>query len=463
MTHLQKIILFSVGLGTFVGGLNTSIVNTVLPEIQNALQLPLTSVQWIVTIYPLILCGFVLPMGRLGDLIGHKKVFLIGLFLLSLFSLGCGLAENLTVILISRALQALGGAMIMAAGPSILTASFPNEQRGKVLGLSATVIYIGVSLGPVLGGWLTTWLGWSSIFYLYIPFTILAMYFGMRFIPQTEQKNHIKFDFMGGTLFLVSITLLLLSLNQGPVSHWSPLWLVVLILSLIFAVLFIWAELKSSVPMLQLSLLKNQVISLAILANVSNYIAMFFFYSLIPLYLVQAMHLPLSVVGTILAIAPLSMLVVAGFSGNISDRIGTRIPTTVGMGIVTLGLLIIPLFHSKISIPLIMISCVLTGVGSGFFTSPNNSAVYGATPTTMRGIASGLTGTARYLGQAVGVTLASVLFEYFQKLPLAADANHITFAFFLTILVGAGIGLIGTVLSFFTVPKKAKIIASNTR
>lgn len=454
MTHFQKKILLSVGLGTFVSGLNTSIVNTVLPEIQNVLQLPLTSVQWIVSIYTLILCGLILPMGRLGDLIGHRKVYLVGLLLLSVFSIGCGFSQSLSMILIYRALQAIAGAMVMAAGPSILTAAFPHEQRGKVLGLMAATVYVGISLGPVLGGWLTTWMGWSSIFYSYIPFTILAMYFGFRFVPQTEKKPRVRFDFLGGFLFLTSLTLFLLALNRGPISQWSAVWLAILVLSVIFGLLFVWTESKTSVPMIRLTLLKNHVISLAILANMSNYIAMFFYYSLIPIYLVQAMNFPLSKVGTVLAVAPFSMLVFASFSGYISDSIGTRIPTTIGMGILTLGLFILPVFQSGMTLNLIVISCILVGMGSGLFTSPNNSAVFGATPSTMRGIASGLTGTARYLGQAIGVTLASVLFEYFQKSSPAINSNTITYAFQHTMLVGSGIGLIGTVLSFFTVPRK---------
>lgn len=458
MTRIQKVILFSVSLGILVGGLNTSIVSTVLPEIQKDLQLPLTSVQWIVTIYTLILCGFILPMGRLGDLIGHKKVYQTGLLLFSLFSIGCGLTQDLYVILFSRAFQALGGAMIMAAVPAILTTAFPNEQRGKALGLMASTVYVGLSLGPVLGGWLTAWMGWSSIFYINLPFTLIALYIGYRFIPSSKPQTLVRFDFAGGILFLMSLTLMLLALNQGPISGWSGLWLAVLFLSILFGLLFVWIESKTSVPMLQLTLLKNQVISLGILANISNYIVMFFFYSLLPLYLVQAMGIPVFKVGTILAIAPITMLGIATFSGHISDRIGTRIPTTVGMAVLTMGVFIFPLFQSGITIHLVMISCVLIGVGSGLFTSPNNSAVFGATPSSMRGIASGLTGTARYLGQAIGLTLAAVLFEQFQKWPLALNANHINFAFQQTMLIATGIGLVGIVLSFFTVPGKKRAV-----
>lgn len=457
----QKVMLFSISLGSLVSGLNTSIVFAVLPDIQKDFQLPLTSVQWVITIYSLILCCFILPMSRVGDLIGHKKVYIMGLLLLCLFSIGCGLSHGLLLILISRAFQALGAAMIMAASPAILTASFPNEQKGRVLGLMVSSVYIGSLLGPVLGGWLTTWLGWSWIFYLNIPITILALYCGFRFIPRLETKSQVRFDFAGGFLFIVSLTLLLLALNQGPISGWSAVWVAVLCLSVIVGLLFVWMEFRTPFPMLQLSLLKNHMISFALLANISNYIVMFFLYSLLPIYLVQAMSFSLSKVGTILGLVPLSMLVFATLSGRLSDRIGTRIPTTVGMGVLTIGLLILPLFHSGMSLHLIVISSVLMGVGSGFFISPNNSAVFGATPSTMRGTASGLTGTARYLGQVIGLTLASALFEQFQKVPSALNVNHIAFAFQQTMLIGAGIGLVGTILSFLTVPKKEATVSSN--
>jgi MFS family permease len=229
-TNQKWLVLVAIGIGTFMTALDTSVVNTVLPTIGRTFSQTITSVEWVVTIYLLVLSGLLLSFGRLGDMRGHKIIYLSGFGVFVLSSAFCGLAPSVASLVAFRALQALGAAMLAANSPAILTKSFPASQRGQALGLQATMTYLGLTVGPSLGGWLASLLGWRVVFYINLPVGVLAIWLSLRFIPNdTVRKPSEQFDYFGALTFLLGLGTLLLGLNQGQDWGWTSLPILLLL------------------------------------------------------------------------------------------------------------------------------------------------------------------------------------------------------------------------------------------
>lgn len=220
MSIVQKsdhryLVLVTVGIGTFLSSLNTSITNTILPVIQHAFHLTMGQSEWIVLIYLLVLTLFLLPVGRLSDLVGHRTLFLFGFVLFTLSALFSGIAQSDLWLLIGRAMLALAGSMILAVGPALLTTSFAPSERGKVLGMQAIMTYIGLSLGPALGGWLAQSYGWQSTFLVTIPFGIAGLLLGLLSVPKIVVEHKKTFDRLGFVFFLIAMSSITLLLNSN--------------------------------------------------------------------------------------------------------------------------------------------------------------------------------------------------------------------------------------------------------
>src|SRR4030066_1060865 len=182
-------ILLAIGVGTFMTALDTSVANTVLPVIGKSFNESITSVEWVVTIYLLVLSGLLLSFGRLGDMRGHKTIYLSGFGIFIAGSLLSGIAPNIVSLIAFRGLQALGAAMLAANSPAILTKSFPAQQRGQALGLQATMTYLGLSVGPALGGWLASLFSWRVVFYINLPVGLAAIWLSIKFLPNDTSHS----------------------------------------------------------------------------------------------------------------------------------------------------------------------------------------------------------------------------------------------------------------------------------
>jgi EmrB/QacA subfamily drug resistance transporter len=239
-----------------------------------------------------------------------------------------------------RGLQALGAAMLAANSPAILTKSFPASQRGQALGLQATMTYLGLTVAPSLGGWLTDLFSWRAVFYINVPVGGLAFLLSWYFIPKDQpDEPGERFDYSGAFLFIMGLTTLLLGLNQGHAWGWSsPLILGLFALSSISLFSFINVEKRHPHPMLDLTLFRHPVFSASVVSALLNYIALFSILFLLPFYLLQGRGLSPSQAGLILTAQPLIMAIVAPISGTLSDRIGVQWPSVVGMAILSLGL-----------------------------------------------------------------------------------------------------------------------------
>jgi EmrB/QacA subfamily drug resistance transporter len=405
-------VLVAVGIGTFMTALDTSVVNMVLPVIGKNFNQNITVVQWVVTIYLLVLSGLLLSFGRLGDMRGHKIIYLVGFGIFMGGSFFSGAAPSVTVLIASRGLQALGGAILAANSPAILTKSFPAEQRGQALGLQATMTYLGLMAGPLVGGWLTSLLGWRAVFYMNLPVGVAAIWLTMRYIPRDiSHQSTEQFDYKGAVTFILGLGALLLGLNQGSDWGWTSLPSIILFGSAaLFLSLFISIESRIESPMLDLSLFRKLPFSLSTVSAIINYIGVYSCIFLMPYYLLQGRGFSSAQVGLILIAQPAVMAVIAPISGSLSDRIGTRIPAVFGMAVLSAGLYLLSHLSAQSSIGTIMLALAVVGLGTGIFISPNNSALMGSAPKSRQGIAAGILATGRSLGMVLGAGISGAVF-----------------------------------------------------
>lgn len=406
-------ILLSVGIGTFMTALDTSVVNTVLPLISYSLRVNISSVEWVITVYLLILSGLLLSFGRLGDLRGHKSLYIFGFIIFLFSSILCGFAPTIQLLILFRALQALGAAMLAANSPAILTKNFPATERGKALGLQATMTYLGLTVGPSFGGWLAMQFGWRLVFYINIPVALLAIYISFHSIPSdavAERNEH--FDIAGAILFLLGLSALLFALNQGYRFGWNSVLIISLLaLSIILLGIFVYVEWHAVNPMLDLSLFKKRGFSMAVSSAVFNYLGVFSVTFLMPFFLIQGRGMNAAQAGLILSAQPIIMAIIAPISGTLSDHIGTRIPSIIGMCILASGIILLSRLNGISTTLQIIFSMAAVGLGTGMFISPNNSALMGSAPRNRQGIAAGILATARNFGMVLGVGLSGAIFS----------------------------------------------------
>lgn len=451
-------VLLAIGIGTFMTALDTSVVNTVLPIINQTFGGEIASVEWVVIIYLLLVSGMLLSFGRLGDLRGQRLIYLAGFFGFILSSVLCGQARSTLELVIFRGIQALGAAMLSANSPAILTKSFPASQRGQALGLQATMTYLGLTVGPSLGGWLTDQFSWRAVFYINVPVGLLAFILSWRFVPRdTQTVSNERFDLPGAAIFMAGLVALLLGLNQGHNWGWSSLPILGLLLAaVILLALFVWVELHSPYPMLDLSLFSQRLFSTSTLAAVLNYVCVYTIIFIMPFYLIQARGFSASEAGLLLTAMPITMAILAPISGTLSDKIGARLPSTVGMLAIAAGLFMLSGLGPSSSNTQITLALVIAGAGIGVFISPNTSALMGAAPRRQQGIAAGVMATARNVGMVLGIGFAGAVFTTVLSNSAQAEFLAIFPAAQMAFLAAIVVAVIGAVVSL-TCPSQAVV------
>jgi EmrB/QacA subfamily drug resistance transporter len=402
--------LLTVGIGTFMSALNGSVVNAVLPVMRRGLHADFATIELVVTIYLLVVSGLLLLFGRLGDLRGHRTWFVSGLAGFAAASGLCCLAPDATFLILFRALQAIAAAMMFANSPAILTKSFPPEQRGQALGLQATMTYLGLTVGPSLGGLLAQRWGWRAVFAINVPIGAVAVFMALRFVQRETIEERGGVDVKGAALLFAGLGGLLLALHRGRAWSWGPPVIALLAASTVLLALFVAVERRARSPLLDLALFRERAFSAASASALLNYIAVYGILFLFPFYLIEVRGLGPARAGLLLTAQPLVMTVAAPLSGIASDRIGTRIPTTLGMALLAAGLLWLSRLDPRTPLIEAELALVLCGLGTGIFIAPNNSGLMGAAPRARQGIAAGVLATARNVGMAMGVGLAGAIF-----------------------------------------------------
>jgi EmrB/QacA subfamily drug resistance transporter len=405
-------ILAAVMVGAIMGPIDASIVNVVLPTIAQYFGVGVSAAEWVPMVYLLTIGSLLLFYGRLGDILGYKKIYLTGLAGFIVMSALCGLSPSIHWLIVFRALQGLSAGMLMSMPFAILTAAFPPRERGKALGINAISVSAGLALGPSLGGFLTSLLGWRFVFLINVPIGIAGLFWGSRIIPNVRGRRA-RIDLPGVFLGCLSLLFLLLFINRFHSSRTGPLT-VFLLFALIAAVAaFLKAESSVPEPMLNLGLFRSMTFSLANISALLNFMAQYIMVFLTPFYLQRVLHFEPDRMGLIMTSFPLAVMAVAPFSGALSDRIGTSLLACFGAGLCAVSLFLmgrLPAFAGPADV---VWRVAVFGLGTGIFQSPNNSAVMGSVPKQHLGIASGVLATVRTVGMVMGIAAGGAVLSAF--------------------------------------------------
>ena len=442
-------IMAALGVGTFVTALSNSVLNAILPLIATAFQTDISAVEWIITTFLLVQSGLLLTFGRLGDIVGHRRVYLAGLLIFIGSMLLCALAPSVLTLIGARILQAAGAAMFIANSSPIAMAVFPPSQRGRVLGIQATTVYLGLATGAPLGGFLADQLGWQSVFLIPIPFAALALLVSWQALRvETPPSRRERFDLVGAGVYLVGLIVVLLALNRGRSWGWtSELTLGCLLLGATLLAAFVIHERRTPSPMLNLSLFGQRAFTAPVISSMLNYAAAAGTTFILPFALIQGRGLSPGQVGLVLTSQPIVMAIMASVSGALSDKIGSRLPATLGMTILAVGLFLLSWMDPATPLPLISAGLAVVGLGIGLFTSPNNSAVLGAVGPERRGVASGILSTARTLGNVLGIASTAAVYATILATIGGDDPTNVVRASGYGLLFASGLALTGAITS----------------
>lgn len=412
-------ILLVVSIGALLSSMASSMINLALPTISRDFNISIEDSRWVAQAF-LLAVGVTLPIaGRIGEMMGHGRVYLLGHMVFGVCAILGGLAASFEWLVAARVLQGLGGAMIWSNGPALLTTTFPVQLRGRALGTALSSTYIGLTVGPSLGGLLVSALDWRWTFYFFGPTTAAVLWLGIRYMPRQPKSDSGSagwFDWLGGVFLLTTLPPLLVVMNQAQSWGWNNLqtWLFALF-GLIGLYVFTRVERRvkqtGNEPLLDLSLFRVKTFTLSVFSAFANYINLFIILILLPFYLEEGLGHSPSNTGLLLSIQPLVMAVCASPAGWLADRFGSRYPATVGMLVLTIGMLGLSGLGDATSPLHIAIWLIVVGLGTGIFISPNSSTLMGSAPKNRQGTAGSFMAQARVLGMLIGVAIGTSIFQ----------------------------------------------------
>lgn len=399
-------------MGVFLATIDGSIVNIALNTLVQDLHQPLAVIEWVVLAYMLTISTLMLSVGRLSDMIGKKKLFLAGMAIFTVGSGLCGLSPNVSWLIGFRVFQAVGASMIMALGTAIITETFPARERGKALGVIGTMVSIGIIAGPTIGGIILQSLSWHWLFFVNLPVGLIGIIMVFRFVPDQSSTTKQRFDFQGAASLFITMSSFLVALSLGQkfgFDQWSVYGLFGLCLLSLF--LFIMIERKTDNPMIDTKMFSNAQFSINLITGFLVFICTAGTMMILPLYLQNIMGYSPQQTGLLLAITPLIVAFIAPLSGALSDRVGSRPITTLGLGMLVVGYFAVSSLSETTSTLGYLVRFVPIGIGLGLFQSPNNSAVMGSASRERLGVASGLLSLTRTIGQTAGIALLGAFWE----------------------------------------------------
>ncbi|MBI3977767.1 MAG: MFS transporter [Chloroflexi bacterium] len=419
-----------VSVGMFLGAMESSGIVVALPEFGRLFAAGPETVLWVVLAYTLTLTGFLLTAGRIADVVGRKRVYMAGFLVFTLALALSTLAQELWQLVACRVLQGLGGAMLISNGNAIITAAFPDDERGKALGLAESVVGAGLMLGPIAAGFLLDLLDWRAIFYARIPIGLVGLVLAWAVLRETARPlGRVRFDVGGALTLFGGLVCLMIAINQGHRLGWgSPALLALGAAAIALLALFLAIEARTPDPVIDLRLFRNRAFS----AFSAVLLAYFIPYPAIPLvlpyYLVQGLAYTASAVGLFLAVIPILMFLLSPTVGTLSDRHGPWPLTTVGLALQAGGLFLISRLGADASGIQVVVALGVMGLGAGLFLTPTYSAVMGGVPPERIGTASALIATLRSIGMSTGQAMATAIFAVrrdFHELALAGSLDGV--------------------------------------
>ena len=443
-THNPWVVLVVICTAVFMLLLDTTIVNNAQVAIRQGLDADLTEIQWVLDSYILVYAVLLLSLGRLGDIFGRKRLFMLGMFIFTVASGLCGISSwagdligvsGINMLIAARVLQGVGGAMMMPQSLSLLTVVFPPEKRGTAIGIWGSVVGLGAVAGPLIGGYLVTEYAWEWVFLINLPVGVAALVAAFRIIPEsTDPQASRKLDWVGLTLSAVGIFGFVYGVIEGNIRGWSdPVIIGSIGLGLLLIVIFVWWEHRVPDPMMKVELFRNRnfllgnIVSLAVAFGM---LGIFF-----PLTIFLQGVLGYSAIKAGLAMSPMSITILfaAPFAGRLSDRVGTRWLIFAGLITQAIGILFIIRQTMLDATPWTLLPALaLTGLGMGFTFAPMTAAVMREVPPRIAGSASGILNTMRNIGQVLGIAVLGSVLQYrigveaddrLTSTPLTADSR----------------------------------------
>ncbi len=403
-------VLLATTISSFTTPFMGSSVNVALPMIARDYAMSALALSWVVSAFLLAAASMLLPIGRLADIHGRKSFFIAGSLLFAASSVLCLAAGSTGVFIAFRALQGVGGAMIFSAGTAMLVAAYPPEKRGSVLGINIAAVYIGLTVGPFIGGLLTEHIGWEAIFIFNTVLGLGAALAGAKTPKEEKPAAHgEKFDLIGSCLYVAALFSLMVGFSQLPRLLGGAL----IIAGATCFAFFIRRQLKLSQPLIHISLfLNNRIFAFSNLAALINYSATFAVTFLLSLYLQHVKLLTPSQTGLVLVVEPLLQAAFSPLAGRLSDRYDPRIIASAGMTLTVVGLFGLVWIGAETSLVQIAVLLAVLGIGFAFFSSPNVNAIMSSVDKKIYGIASATLATMRLCGQMVSMGIAMLVFSW---------------------------------------------------
>ena len=420
-----RVALFIAVLAGFLTPFDSSAVNIALPTIGAEYSMDAITLSWVATAYLLASAVFLVPAGRIADIVGRKKIFKIGLSIFTLASFLMVFSASEGMIIALRVVQGAGSALIFGTAVAILTSTVAPAERGKSLGIYITSVYLGLAIGPFLGGLLTGYFGWRSIFLINVPiglFTLAMIHLMMK--EEWADARGERFDLAGSLLYGFSLIGVMYGLSLLP----DAAGFIIVATGAVLLAGFVWWEIHEKSPLLEMKLfIENRVFAFSNLAALINYSATFAVTFFLSLYLQYVRGLSPEFAGLILIIQPVTQAAISPFAGKLSDRIEPGIIASAGMALDAFGLFL--LFFISDSTPFVLFAAVLAllGLGFGLFSSPNLNAIMTSVEKKYYGVASGTQGTMRLIGQMLSMGMATMILAFFIGRVVITTENHVQF------------------------------------
>jgi len=396
------LLTLSISLAIFMSSLDGTIVNIALPTISSTFDLSSSTVSWVATVYLIVMAGCVLVFGKISDLIGFRKIFLAGFTVFTAGSLMCGLLPGLfgmfDLLILSRVVQGVGGAMMTAIAPAMVTGYIPLRQKGRAMGIVMAMAALGMAVGPTIGGLLTEYLSWHWIFFINVPVGIAAVLLGVRAVPRdTRTGSPAGFDYPGAALLFVGLAAIIFALSDGLSLGWtSPPILGAVLVGAVSLAGLVTLELRREDPLLELGLFRERNF---LTANIALALLFFSFGGvnyLLPFYLEYVQGLSTSVAGLILTVLSFAMMVTGLVAGALFNRVGAR-PLSIGAsGVIIVGYFLLTGLRADSGMPYIFATLFCIGFGLGLLITPMSSMILNAVQKKYQGVVSSLTSVERY-------------------------------------------------------------------
>ena len=407
-------VLFAVSVGLFTSVFDHGSINVALPSIADQFNTDLPTTQWIVIGYGLTIAALLLPMGRLSDILGRKKIYLLGFTVFSTGGFLAAISPNIELLIGTKILQGVGSAMTQGTSMAMVISAFGDKDRGRALGLTMSVVGVGAVVGPAIGGFLVDYLGWEAVLYTTAGLGVVSLITALLILDGNRSGggNGINdhFDWLGATFSAATLISLLLAMTLGSRYGWDSLSVITGFgIFLASASFFIWWELYVESPMLNLRLFASSLFATGVLASWLSFLGTQPVRFLIPFYLQFVLGFSPSMIGWIIVPSAFCMVVAGPISGRLSDKYGWRMFNVGGMLVAAIGLLILVNIDTKESIMIVLVGMIVQTIGSGTFWPSNNSSILSVVSPASYGVIASFTNLVRNSGNVVGIAVSTAI------------------------------------------------------